>query len=150
MIDDRKVFISGVLTLIIGILHIFIGVLAIGLLELSVTLFIFSIFLLLLSLRLITLMRNNPLDEKGRTVISCATGSFLNAVTMLTHILIASPNDRSFIYVFLFFFIVIDIYNFNIFFIKKIQLDQMDKDDKLSYFTIVIIRGLGLGFYLMF
>lgn len=145
MIDDKKVFISGVLTLTVGILHIFIGFLAIGLLELSVTLFIFSVFLLLISLRLITIIRKNPLDGKRRIIISCATGSFLNAVTMLTHILIASPNDKFVIYVFLFFFIAIDLYNFLIFFIKKIQLDQMDKDDKLSYFTIVIIRGLGLG-----
>ena len=145
MIDDKKVFISGVLTLIVGILHIFIGVLAIGLLELSVTLFIFSIFLLFISLRLITVMRNNPLDEKRRIIISCATGSFLNVVTMLTHIIIASPNDRLVLYFFLFFFIAIGFYNFLIFFIKKIQLDQMDNDDKLSYFTIVILRGLGLG-----
>ena len=145
MINDKKIFISGVLMLIVGILHIFIGVLAIGLLELSVTLFIFSIFLLLISVRLITIIRKNPLDGKRRTVISCATVSFLNAFTMLTHIIIASPDDRLVLYVFLVFFIVIDFYNFMIFVNKKIQLDQMDKDDKLSYLTIVIIRGLGLG-----
>jgi len=145
VIDDKKVLISGVLTSIVGILHIFIGFLAIGLLELSVTLFIFSVFLLLISLRLITIMRKNHLDETRRAVISCATGSFLNAVTMFTHILISSPSDRFLLYGFLFLFIAIDFYNFLIFFMKKIQLDQMDKADKLSYFTIVIIRGLGLG-----
>jgi len=40
---------------------------------------------------------------------------------------------------------IIDLITFPIFFIKKTELDKMDADEKLSYFAIVIIKGLGIG-----
>ena len=42
-------------------------------------------------------------------------------------------------------FIAIDFIIFPIFFVKKAELDQMKRDDKLSYLSIIVIKGLGLG-----
>jgi len=145
MVDDKKVIIANYLTLLTGILHATVGVLTIGLLELTITVFIFSFFFLYLGYKMIQLMRSNKLDETKRAIIACTTISFLNCLTMVTHILIGSPEDRVYLYIFMIFFIVVDLINFFIFYLKKIELDQMDKYDKISYFAICIIRGIGLG-----
>ena len=145
MIDDKKVLMAGILMFISGILHVIGGILSIGLITLVVTFLIFSGFFLLLGLRMIKIMRYDMLDRTKRIIIFCTTISFLNFVTILTHILTITPGDRVYLYVFMIIFIVIDLINFPIFFIRKIELDRMDFDDKLSYLAIVIIKGLGLG-----
>jgi hypothetical protein len=145
VVDDKKVLLASYLTLLNGILHATVGVLAIGLLELSLTAFIFSAFFIFLGLKMISLMRNHQLDETKRAIIACTTISFLNSITMFTHILIGSPEDRVYLLGFMIFFTIVDLINFLIFYLKKIELDQMDKGDKISYFAICIIRGIGLG-----
>ncbi len=145
MIDDKKVLMAGILMFISGILHAIVGILSIGLITLVVTFLIFSGFFLLLGLRMIKIMGYDMLDRTKRIIIFCTTISFLNFITILTHMFTATPGDRVYLYVFMIIFIIIDLINFPIFFIRKIELDQMDFNDKLSYFTIVIIKGLGLG-----
>ena len=145
MIDDKKVLMAGILMFISGILHVIGSILSIGLITLVVTFLIFSGFFLLLGLRIIKIIRYDLLDRTKRIIIFCTTISFLNFITILTHGLTATPGDRIYLYVFVIIFIIIDLINFPIFFIRKIELDQMDFNDKLSYFTIVIIKGLGLG-----
>ena len=145
MVDDKKVLMAGILMFISGILHAIGGILSIGLITLVVTFLIFSGFFLLLGLRMIKIMRYDMLDRTKRIIIFCTTISFLNFITILTLILTATPEDRIYLYAFMISFIIIDWINFPIFFIRKIELDQMDFDDKLSYFAIIIIKGLGLG-----
>lgn len=145
MIDDKKVLMAVILMFISGILHAIGGILSIGLITLVVTFLIFSGFFFLLGLRMIIIMRYDTLDRTKRIIIFCTTISFLNFITILTHGLTAIPGDRIYLYIFMIIFIIIDLINFPISFIRKIELDQMDFNDKLSYFTIVIIKGLGLG-----
>ena len=94
---------------------------------------------------MIKIMRYDMLDRTKRIIIFCTTISFLNFITILTHGLTATPGDRIYLYIFMIIFIIIDLINFPIFFIRKIELDQMVFNDKLNYFAIVIIKGLGLG-----
>ncbi len=145
MIDDKKVFMAGRLMVVSGIIHAIGSILSIGFPTIFVTLLIFSVLILLLGFRMIKVLRYDMLDRTKRIIIFCTTISFLNFITLLTHLLTATPGDRVYLYVFMIIFIIIDLINFPIFFIRKIELDRMDFDDKLSYFTIVIIKGLGLG-----
>ena len=145
MLSNRNVLISGYLLFISGILHIVVCILTIGLITISGTTLIFGISFLPLGLGMIWLLRRNLLDETRRLIIFCATISLLNFLTLLANILTNTAENRITIYLFLILFIIIDLITFPIFFIKKTELDKMDVDEKLSYFTIVIIKGLGIG-----
>lgn len=145
MVSDRKVLISGYLLFISGILHIVACILTLGLITISGTTLIFGISFLPLGLGMIWLLRRNLLNETRRLIIFCATISLLNFLTILANILTKTAENRITIYLFLILFIIIDLITFPIFFIKKTELDKMDADEKLSYFTIVIIKGLGIG-----
>lgn len=145
MLSNRNVLISGYLLFISGILHIVVCILTIGLITISGTTLIFGISFLPLGLGMIWLLRRNLLDETRRLIIFCATISLLNSLTLLANILTKTAENRITIYLFLILFIIIDLITFPIFFIKKTELDKMDVDEKLSYFTIVIIKGLGIG-----
>jgi len=145
MVRNKTVLIAGYLFCISGILHIIVSILSLGLLTILVTTLVFGLCFLLSGLGMIWLLRKNLLDETRRLIIFCGTISFLNSITLFTHILTRTLEERSFIYIFLIVLILIDLTSFSIFFIKKIELDRMDSVVKLSYFSIVIIRGLGLG-----
>lgn len=128
-----------------GILHLIVTVLARRILELFVTALLFGIFLLIISIVMIIRVNNNQLDETRRVIIWNTTVSFLNSITIFTHILRKTPEERIVIYYFLILIIIIDLICFVTFFIKKTELDQMDSHDKVSFFSIVVIKGLGLG-----
>ena len=145
MVRNKAVLIAGYLLLISGILHIVVCILTLGLLTISGTTLIFGISFLPLGLGMIWLVRKKLLDETRRLIIFCGTISFLNSITLFTHILRRTAEEQTIIYIFLIFFIIIDLISFPIFYIKKTELDRMDTDEKLSYFSIIIIRGLGLG-----
>ena len=145
MVSNTSLLISSYLVLISGITHLVVSILTLGLLTISVTTLLFGISFLLLGLGMIWILKNNLLDETRRLIIFCGTISFLNSVTILTNILTGTAEDRIIIYLFLILFVIIDLISFPIFFIKKTELDSMDKNDKLSYFSILIIRGLGIG-----
>lgn len=145
MVTNKSLLISSILVLISGITHIVVTILTWGLLTISITTLLFGISFLLLSLGMIWLLKNNLLDKTKRLIIFIGTISFLNSVTILTNILTGTAEDRIIIYLFLILFIIIDLISFPIYYIKKTELDRMDMDDKLSYFSILIIRGLGIG-----
>ena len=145
MLSNRNVLISGYLLFISGILHIVVCILTLGLITISGTTLIFGISFLPLGLGMIWLLKRNLLDETRRLIIFCATISLLNLLTLLANILTKTAENRFTIYIFLILFMVIDLITFPVFFIKKTELDKMDVDEKLSYFTIVIIKGLGIG-----
>ncbi|MHA1147959.1 MAG: hypothetical protein ACTSR8_06905 [Promethearchaeota archaeon] len=144
--EDNKVLASAYSMIILGIIHLLIGILALGLLELCVTAFIFFGFYIPFGFILIKLIKNDNLDETRPILIGCATITFLNSLTYFLLILTAAPEDRILLYYLLIIPIIFNIINFPIFFKKKVELDQMVLDEKLSLFSIVIIRGLGFNF----
>ena len=145
MVRNKTVLLSGSLFCISGIFHFVVSILSLGLLTLLVITVVFGICFLLSGLGMIWLIRKNLLDETRILIIFCGTISFLNSITLFTHILTSTAEERNLIYIFFIILIIIDIISFSIFFIKKSELDGMDSVGKLSYFSIVIIRGLGLG-----
>ena len=145
MVSNKFVLISAYLMFISGILHVVVTILARGLIEIAATALVFAIFYLLLSLIMIIRIRKDQLDETRRIVIWNTTVSLLNSVTILTHIITRTPENRIFVYIFLILIIIINLICFPTFFIKKTEFDGMDGIEKLSFFSIVVIKGLGLG-----
>jgi len=148
MNDKIRLGILSLLMMISGVLHLIAGFLSIGLLELSVTLIIFTCFFLPLSFLLMIQIRKNSFAEKENIVIMSTTVSFLNILMLFTQILINSPQNRYDIYLILVLLIVIDIINFSFVFEFKSRIEQMEFNDKLNYFCMVVIRGLGISLVL--
>jgi len=145
MEDKIRLGIVSLLMMLSGILHLITGILAIGLLELSVTLIIFTLFFLPLSFLLIIQIRRNSFIEKDNIVIMSTTVSFLNIIMLITQIFINSPQDRYYIYPIFVFLIAIDIINFPLVFEFKTRIEKMLFINKLNYFCLVIMRGLGIS-----
>ena len=145
MVSIKFVLISGYLLLFSGILHLVVTVLARGLLEIAVTALIFGIFFLFIGIVTIMRARKNQLDETKKIVITNTTITLLNSITILTHIITRTPEDRFIVYIFLILIVIINLICFPVFFIKKAELDVMDGVEKLSFFSIAVIKGLGLG-----
>lgn len=145
MVSNKFVLISAYLMFISGILHLVVTILARGLLEIAATALVFAIFFLSLSLIMIIRIRKKQLDETRRIIIWNTTVTLLNSITILTHIVIKTPENRMIIYIFLILIVVISLICFLTFFIKKTELDKMVGIEKLSFLSIVVIKGLGLG-----
>jgi hypothetical protein len=129
-----------------GILHIIVTILSRGLIEIAATALIFAIFFISLSSIIIIRLKKNQLDETRRVVIWNTTITLLNSITILTHIITKTPENRIIVYSFLVFIVIISLICFITFFIKKTELDKMEEGiEKLSFFSIVVIKGLGLG-----
>ncbi len=143
-IDNNKTLIAARLFYFTGIFHGILGILARGLLELSVTALIFCFFVILLARILIKLIKYNVLNERP-VIISCTTICFLNSTTYLTLILTGASEGRFYLDIFMVILIALNVINFTIFFNTKAKFDIMDNLEKLSYFSIVIIRGMGIG-----
>jgi hypothetical protein len=145
MVSNKFVLISAYLMFISGILHLVVTILASGLLEIAATALVFAIFFLSLSLIMIIRIRKKQLDETRRIIIWNTTVTLLNSITILTHIVTKTPENRIIIYIFLILIVVISLICFLTFFIKKTELDKMVGIEKLSFLSIVVIKGLGLG-----
>lgn len=145
MVNNKFILVSGYLMVISGIFHIIAAFLATGLLEIAATALVFGIFYLLLGIITILRAKNNQLDETRRILIWNTTITLLNSITILTHIIRRTPEDRIIVYLFLILIVIINLVCFPTFFIKKTKLDRMDSIDKLSFFSIAVIKGLGLG-----
>jgi len=144
--DDKKVLVSGYLMFILGFVHLILAILGMGLLELTITACIFTGFYIPMGYGLIHLVKNNLLDETRALLLGTTTISFLNSLTYFLLIITGAPEDRLYLYYILIIVIVINILNFPILFKKKIELNKMTFDEKLSYFAIVVVRGLGFSF----
>jgi len=145
MNDKTKLGIVSFLLMISGILHLITGILSIDLLELSVTMIIFTCFFLPLSFLLIVQIIKETFTKKDTVVIMSTTVSFLNILMLITQILIKSPESRYYIYPILICLIGIDIINFPLLYTFKISIEGMLFIDKLNYFCVVVIRGLGIS-----
>ncbi|MFW9897825.1 MAG: hypothetical protein ACFFDO_01020 [Candidatus Thorarchaeota archaeon] len=142
--NRMKQFIAARLFFISGIFHIIIGILAFNLLGLSITAYIFAFFVIWLSNMFIKLVRINVIDETD-ILISVTTITVLNSMNYLMFILNGVIEGRFFLNMFMYIVLCLNIVNFMIFFNTKSQLNSMDIDEKLNYFSIILIRGLGMN-----
>ena len=142
--NRTKQFIAARLYFISGIFHIIIGILAFDLLNVSIIAFIFAFFVLWLSGWFIKLVRTNVMDETD-ILISMTTITVLNSINYLIFILNGVTEGRFFLNMFMYIVLCLNLVNFMIFFNTKSQLNSMDMDEKLNYFSIILIRGLGMN-----
>jgi hypothetical protein len=146
MVSNKFVLVSAYLMFISGILHIIVIILSQGLIAIAATALLFAIFFISLSSIMIVRLKRNQLDETRRIVIWNTTISLLNSITILTHIVTRTPENRIVVYGFLVFIVIISLICFTTFFRKKTELDKMEEGiEKLSFFSIIVIKGLGLG-----
>ncbi|MCP4761636.1 MAG: hypothetical protein GY870_07630 [archaeon] len=116
-------------------------------LTLTVTAFIYSLFILFFVNKLLRLVLNQKLDNTKAAIIICTVVPFLNLMTssiqlvMDVDLLVQMP----ILYGFIVFHIIADIYIFIVLFFNKTILDNMDNDEKVGYFGIVLIRGNGMN-----
>ncbi|MFX0082438.1 MAG: hypothetical protein ACFE94_11880 [Candidatus Hodarchaeota archaeon] len=145
MVSNKFVLISAYLVFLSGILHLVVTILSRGLIEIAATTLIFAILFLLSSLIMVIRIRKNQLDATRRIVIWNTTITLLNSVTISTNIITRTPENRIIVYIFLILIVIISLICFLTFFIKKTELDKMDGTEKLSFFSIAVIKGLGVG-----
>lgn len=145
MLDFNRTIVAEYLFLLNGFLHIIGGIFAIGFLEVSVTWFIFTGFFLIWGIPTLRLTKSGELDSTKQIIIGCSTISFLNFFTNLIIILTENFEERFFLYYFILAFIIIDILVFPFVFKKKVKIDRMKRPEILSYFSIVLIKGLGIN-----
>lgn len=142
--NRTKQFIAARLFFISGIFHIIIGILAFGILNVSITAYVFAFFVIWLSIWFTRLVRINVIDETA-ILISVTTITILNTMSFLIFILTGATEGRFFLNMFMYIVLCLNIVNFMIFFNTKSQLNSMDTDEKLNYFSIILIRGLGMN-----
>jgi len=147
--NRTKQFMAARLFFISGIFHIIIGILAFGILNVSITAYVFAFFVIWLSIWFTRLVRIKVIDETN-ILISITTITVLNSLNYLLFILNGNTEGRFFLNMFMYIVLCLNVVNFMIFFITKSQLNSMNTDEKLNYFSIILIRGLGLNLLLGF
>ncbi|MFX0189105.1 MAG: hypothetical protein ACFE8A_15375 [Candidatus Hodarchaeota archaeon] len=147
--NRTKPFIAARLFFISGIFHIIIGILAFGLLNVPITAFIFAFFVIWLSIWFTRLVKSNLIDET-EILISVTIITILNSMNYLIFILEGVTEGRFFLNIFMYIVLCLNIVNFMIFFNIKSKLNSMDMDEKLNYFSILLMRGLGMNFFFRF
>ncbi|TXT61527.1 MAG: membrane protein of unknown function [Promethearchaeota archaeon] len=145
MKDKIWLGIPSLFMMISGTLHLITGILAVGLVELCVTLFIFTGFFLPLSILLLIQLMQNTYKEKENVIMMSTTVSFLNLLMLITQLVINSPRDRDYIYPILVILVGINIINFSFLLSFKTRIAQMGFHEKVRYFCVVLIRGLGIS-----
>jgi len=143
-INIKKSLIYSRLFFFTGFLHVVILILSIGIKNLVFTSLLFGFFAIWLGSMLSKLVKANVIAERP-ILISATTLTFLNIMTYATIILGGVAENRIYINYLILITIGLDIICFIFFFITKSRLENMDRDEKLNYFSIVIIRGLGIG-----
>ncbi len=142
--NRTKPFIAARLFFFSGILHIIIGILALGLLTVPITAFIFAFFVIWLSIWFTRLVKINVIDET-EILISITTITILNSLNYLIFLLNGDTEGRFYLNILIYIVLCLNMVNFLIFFNTKSKLNNMDTDEKLNYFSIILIRGLGMN-----
>lgn len=144
-----KPFIASGLFFISGLLHIAIGILAFGLVSVPLTAFLFAFFYIWLSIWFYRLVKINAMNET-EILISVTIITILNSMNYLIFILEGITKGRFFLNILMYIVLCINFVNFLIFFNTKSKLNNMDIDGKLDYFSILLMRGLGMNFFFRF
>jgi len=142
--NKRKNIIISRLFFFIGFIHVAILILSYGNRELFGHALIFGFFSIWLGSMITKLSKANVITERP-VLISCTTLTFLNIIMYTTFLIVGTAGERFFINYLMLVAIALDVICFMRFFAVRTKLEQMDSLRKLDYFSIVIIRGLGLG-----
>jgi len=143
--SSKNIKSASSLFLFTGILHVAIAIAAFGLIEPMVTAIIFAFFVLLLS-RMMIKLHNYNIALETPVIISSTTVSFLNTITYLTILFTGMTQNRLMLNILMITVVLINIFNFIVFFNAKIRFERMENLETMSYLTIVMLKGLGLGF----
>lgn len=143
---NKLKLLAVIFIVILGITHVIEGFLAIGLLDLSVTVFIYGFFLIPIGFRLLMLLKKEELDEKKQIIIFASVVIFLNGCASLIFLGTTDVGQKFILYGFIVWHLIVDIYVFPVLFISNTILDKMDTDEKIGYFSNILIRGLGLNY----
>lgn len=150
MINIEKIvkskLIAGIVLILSGVTHIIEGLASVGLTEISVTALIYGVFFLLLGLLLPKIKVRGDFDANKRIFVFINVISFLNACTNMVQLIFADVEQRYFLYGFMIWHIIAAIIIFRILFKIKTTLEQMDSTEKKSYFSILLVKGLGLNY----
>ena len=136
---------AAILTLTSGMSQIIAAILSIGMLTVVVTLILFGGFLIFIGLRTLQLIKKNELTKDKEIVIIGTVVPFLTAFANL-FLLLFEVSERPFIGIFLIFHIILSIFIFPINFYAKMKFDEMNRFDAITYWGIILTRGLGLNY----
>jgi len=144
-------FIGAKLFFFAGILHIIIGIIAgyYRLESVPLTAFLFAFFCIWLSIWFNRLVKINAMNET-EILIFVTIISILNSLNYLIFILEGVIEGLFFLNIFMYIVLCINFINFLLFFTTKTKLNSMDMDEKLDYFSILLMRGLGMNFFFRF
>ncbi|TFG24181.1 MAG: hypothetical protein EU529_05175 [Promethearchaeota archaeon] len=147
--NRTKPFIAAKLFFFSGLLHIAIGILAFGLVSVPLTAFLFAFFVIWLSIWFNRLVKANVMNDT-EILISITIITILNSMNYLIFILEGVTEGRFFLNILMYIVLSLNLINFLIFFSTKSKLNSMDMDEKLNYFSILLMRGLGMNFFFRF
>ncbi len=150
--NTKKISIASKIFFLAGIFHVIIGLLALRLelapaIEILVTALIFAFLFLVRSHKLMKLSKYN-LTLETSVIITSATITFLNSITYFILMMWGVAQGKLYINILMIIVIVMNLFTFYIFFTSKIRFEAMNTVEKFDYLTVVMIRGLGLGYLL--
>lgn len=148
IVIDKKTltYISGFFIFISGITHLIVCFLALENLTIYITSLIYGIFLVFIGLALIITLRIGRFNEKNRVIVFCIVVMLLNGFANLVLLITENVGHRILIYGFLVWHVCISFSIFPIIFYVKTDLDKMNNSEKISFFSIILVKGLGLNY----
>ncbi len=142
---DKLKRLSAILTLISGISQVVAALLSAGMITPLVTLILFGLFLIFIGLRALQFIKKGELTKDKEIVIVGTVVPFLNAFANL-FLLLFEISERPLIGIFLIVHIIFSAIIFPINFYVKMKFDEMNRFDAITYWGIILTRGLGLNY----
>jgi len=148
IVMDKKVLTcsSGFLIFISGITHIIVGFLALENLTICITSIIYCVFFVSIGLALIITIKRGMFNEKNRIIVFGIVVTLLNGFANIILLITENVNQKTLIYGFLVWHVCISFTIFPIIFYVKTELDKMNNSEKISFFSIILVKGLGLNY----
>ena len=145
---DKKIltYIAGFFIFISGITHIVVGFLALENITIFLTSIIYSVFLVFLGLALIITLKRGSFNEKNRIIIFCLVVILLNGFANIVLLITENIGQNILISGFFIWHVCISFTIFPIIFYVKTELDKMNNSEKISFFSIILVKGLGLNY----
>ncbi len=148
-VNQKKNLIVARLFLLSGYLHLIVGILAFGVWKITAIAFMMAFFVCWLSSMLAKLIKGNVMAERPPLIFSTII-TFLSSLTYLLFMIMGDTMESeigAILNVFMIIIICINVICFITFYNSKTKIEIMDFPEKLSYFSIVIIRGIGMSMF---
>ena len=136
---------SAILVTISGISQLIAGFVSVGLTVPLVTLILYGGFLIFLGLQSLNLQKKNNFTKDKLVVMFGTVVPFLNLFANIT-LFLFEISERPIIGYFLIVHIILSCIIYPINYYSIIQFDEMDTFVAVTFFGIVLTRGLGLGY----